>query len=156
MGLFISTRSYAALRAADLDWIVGPGYSLGGYILEKNHEKPTWNHEKTKKYQENHHDCDLTSATPTTAPSLGRDPCQRLHFAVHFLHLCANKNHTIVLKRKKTQNCLKKIIFLALLPPLPLLWDKTLVEDYQAGCKCYFPLRNVSTPMNMYKYFFQT
>ena len=23
------TRSYAALRAADLDWIVGPGYSLG-------------------------------------------------------------------------------------------------------------------------------
>ena len=40
------TRSYAALRAADLDWIIGPGYSLGGYILEKNHEKPTWNHEK--------------------------------------------------------------------------------------------------------------
>ena len=31
------TRSYAALLAADLDWIVGPGYSLGGYILEKNH-----------------------------------------------------------------------------------------------------------------------
>ena len=27
--LFSSTRSYAALRAADLDWIVGPGYSLG-------------------------------------------------------------------------------------------------------------------------------
>ena len=26
---FKSTRSYAALRAADLDWIVGPGYSLG-------------------------------------------------------------------------------------------------------------------------------
>ena len=25
--------SYAALRAADLDWIVGPGYSWGGYIL---------------------------------------------------------------------------------------------------------------------------
>ena len=23
------TRSYAALRAADLDWIVEPGYSLG-------------------------------------------------------------------------------------------------------------------------------
>ena len=42
----ISTRSYAALRAADLDWIVGPGYNSGGYILEKNHEKPTWNHEK--------------------------------------------------------------------------------------------------------------
>ena len=43
---FSFTRSYAALRAADLDWIIGPGYSLGGYILEKNHEKPTWNHEK--------------------------------------------------------------------------------------------------------------
>ena len=26
---FSQTRSYAALRAADLDWIVGPGYSLG-------------------------------------------------------------------------------------------------------------------------------
>ena len=25
--------SFAALRAADLDWIVGPGYSWGGYIL---------------------------------------------------------------------------------------------------------------------------
>ena len=44
--IIIITRSYAALRAADLEWIVGPGYSLGGYILEKNHEKPTWNHEK--------------------------------------------------------------------------------------------------------------
>ena len=29
---FIYTRSCAALRAADLDWIVGPEYSLGGYI----------------------------------------------------------------------------------------------------------------------------
>ena len=29
----IRTRSHAALRAADLDWIVGPGYSSGGYIL---------------------------------------------------------------------------------------------------------------------------
>ena len=44
--IFIKTRSYAALRAADLEWIVGPGYSFCGYILEKNHEKPTWNHEK--------------------------------------------------------------------------------------------------------------
>ena len=57
--VFIATRSYAALRAADLDWIIGPGYSSGRYILEKNHEKPwrtnlepwkpwkpTWNHEK--------------------------------------------------------------------------------------------------------------
>ena len=70
---FCVTRSYAALRAADLDWIVGPGYSLGRYILEKKHEnqpgtmknqpgtiktmknqpgtmkyheKSTWNHEK--------------------------------------------------------------------------------------------------------------
>ena len=34
----IYTRSYAALRAADLDWIVRPGYSSDGYILEKNHE----------------------------------------------------------------------------------------------------------------------
>ena len=32
---FVHTRSYAALRAADLDWIVGPGYSFGGYILER-------------------------------------------------------------------------------------------------------------------------
>ena len=28
--IIINTRSYAALRAADLDWIVGPGYSPGG------------------------------------------------------------------------------------------------------------------------------
>ena len=27
------TRSYAALRAADLEWIVGPGYSLSGSQL---------------------------------------------------------------------------------------------------------------------------
>ena len=32
----MTTRSYAALRAADLDWIVWPGYSSGGHILEKN------------------------------------------------------------------------------------------------------------------------
>ena len=31
--LFLGTRSYCALRAADLDWIVGPGYSSGGYTL---------------------------------------------------------------------------------------------------------------------------
>ena len=43
---FLKTRSYAALRAADLDWIIRPGYSSGGYILGENHEKPTWNHEK--------------------------------------------------------------------------------------------------------------
>ena len=43
ISIFEKTRSYAALRAADLDWIVGPGYSSGRYILEKNHEKPTWN-----------------------------------------------------------------------------------------------------------------
>ena len=30
-----STRSVAALRAADLDWIVGPGYSLGGTFWRK-------------------------------------------------------------------------------------------------------------------------
>ena len=28
--IIIITRSYAALRAAELDWIVGPGYSPGG------------------------------------------------------------------------------------------------------------------------------
>ena len=39
-GHFTNTRSYAALRAADLDWIIGPGYSSGGYILGENHEKP--------------------------------------------------------------------------------------------------------------------
>ena len=50
---FFRTRSYAALRATDLDWIVGPGYSLGGYILEKNHEKPTWNHGKPWKTMKN-------------------------------------------------------------------------------------------------------
>ena len=31
--LIMTTRSYAALRAADLDWIVGPEYSSGMYIL---------------------------------------------------------------------------------------------------------------------------
>ena len=56
---FVRTRSYAALRAADLDWIIGPGYNLGGYILEKNHEnrpgamknngKPTWNNQKNNQ-----------------------------------------------------------------------------------------------------------
>ena len=30
MFLFFPTRSYAALRAADLDWIIRPGYSSGG------------------------------------------------------------------------------------------------------------------------------
>ena len=30
---FCNTRSCTALRAADLDWIVGPGHSWGGYIL---------------------------------------------------------------------------------------------------------------------------
>ena len=30
--IIIITRSYAALRAADLDWIVRPEYSLGEYI----------------------------------------------------------------------------------------------------------------------------
>ena len=47
--IIMRTRSCAALRAADLDRIVGPGYNSGGYILEKNHEKPTWNHEKPWK-----------------------------------------------------------------------------------------------------------
>ena len=29
---FCQTRSYAALQAAHLDWIIGPGYILGGNI----------------------------------------------------------------------------------------------------------------------------
>ena len=52
------TRSYAALRAADLDWIVGPGYSSGRYILEKNQHGTMNNHEnqpgpmkKQKRYE---------------------------------------------------------------------------------------------------------
>ena len=32
--MYFGTRSYAALRAADLHWIVGPGYSSGEYFLE--------------------------------------------------------------------------------------------------------------------------
>ena len=48
---FSYTSSYAAHQAADLDW---PGYSSGGYNLEKNHEKPTWNHEKPGKPTWNH------------------------------------------------------------------------------------------------------
>ena len=40
---FVSTRSYAALRAADLDWIVGPGYSLGCRNKQKRH-LPTRGH----------------------------------------------------------------------------------------------------------------
>ena len=48
---FSYTSSYAAHRAADLDW---PGYSSGGYNLEKNHEKPTWNHEKPWKTMKKH------------------------------------------------------------------------------------------------------
>ena len=30
-GVFAYTRSYATLRAADLEWIVRPGYSWGGH-----------------------------------------------------------------------------------------------------------------------------
>ena len=55
---FAQTRSYAALRAADLDWIVGPGYSSGRYILEKNQHGTMNNHEnqpgpmkKQKRYE---------------------------------------------------------------------------------------------------------
>ena len=43
---FRNTRSYAALRAADLDWIVGPGYSLGRVHSGEKPWKPTKNHEK--------------------------------------------------------------------------------------------------------------
>ena len=37
--IIIITMSYAVLQAADLDWIVGPGYTSGGYILEKKNMK---------------------------------------------------------------------------------------------------------------------
>ena len=39
--LIIITRSYAALGAAYLDWIVRPGYSLGGYILGCSQRLPS-------------------------------------------------------------------------------------------------------------------
>ena len=52
--LVIITRSYATLGAADLDWIAGPGYSSNRYILDKNNEKPTLNHEKPWKPTWNH------------------------------------------------------------------------------------------------------
>ena len=45
----IITRSYAALQAADLDSIVGPGYSWGKYIWRKtmkNQPGTMKNHEK--------------------------------------------------------------------------------------------------------------
>ena len=38
----------------DPDWIVGQGYSSIRYILEKNHEKPTWNHEKPWETMKNY------------------------------------------------------------------------------------------------------
>ena len=46
--LFIFTRSYAANRAADLDWIVRPGYSSGRYILGENHENQPGTMKTTK------------------------------------------------------------------------------------------------------------
>ena len=58
LAFILDTRSYAALRAEDLDWIVGPWYSLGRvHSWEKptwNHDKPTWNHEKPWKPTKNH------------------------------------------------------------------------------------------------------
>ena len=46
---FFPTRSYAALRAVDLDWIVRPGYSLGrvhsGKKTMKNQPGTMKNHE---------------------------------------------------------------------------------------------------------------
>ena len=38
--IIILTRSYAALWAADLDWIVGPGYSLGRHT--QGNQKRHW------------------------------------------------------------------------------------------------------------------
>ena len=54
--LFDITRSYAALRAADLDRIVGPGYSLGGSFwgkTMKNQPGTTKNQSGTMKNHEN-------------------------------------------------------------------------------------------------------
>ena len=55
---FVKTRSYATLRAADLDWVVGPGYSSGRYILDKNQHGTMNNHKnqpgpmkKQKRYE---------------------------------------------------------------------------------------------------------
>ena len=36
--IIIITRSYAALQAADLDWIVGPGYSFVVFSTNKTME----------------------------------------------------------------------------------------------------------------------
>ena len=52
--ILIVTRSYAALQAADLDWIVGPGYDLGGYILGKNHENQPGTMKNQPRTMKNH------------------------------------------------------------------------------------------------------
>ena len=46
MASIITTRSCAALWAADLDWIVGPEYSLGGYIFGDSQLTFMTQHEK--------------------------------------------------------------------------------------------------------------
>ena len=48
---FITTRSYAALRAADLDWIVRPGYSWGKYIWRQSMKNQPGKIKKTMKNQ---------------------------------------------------------------------------------------------------------
>ena len=40
--VIFGTRSYAALRAADLDWIVGPGYSLDVTNVTNAGSQMTW------------------------------------------------------------------------------------------------------------------
>ena len=55
--LLISTRSYAALRAADLDWIVRPGHSWGKYIWRKtmkNHENQPGTMKNQPETMKNH------------------------------------------------------------------------------------------------------
>ena len=59
VGGFSNTRSYAALRAADLDWIVGPGYSLrqvhsGEKPWKTNLEPWQTNHGNQPKTLKNH------------------------------------------------------------------------------------------------------
>ena len=64
------TRSYAALRAADLDWIVGPGYSLGrghsGKKTMKNQPGTMKNHENHETTLKNHRNQPKTMKNPET------------------------------------------------------------------------------------------
>ena len=70
MEIFNGTRSYAALRAADLDWIVRPGYSLGrvhsGKKTMKNQPGTMKNHENHETTLKNHRNQPKTMKNPET------------------------------------------------------------------------------------------